>query len=291
MKKHNLPESEHEEVEDIKTPNTLSSQRVPIASNDPNDPLNWPIQVKVTTYLTICLFTFIANVNGSNFTVAILPLEKYFHVDATKATMLIGLNVLMFGIGNLIWVPLMRVLGKRPVYLMALSILMAANAWSTVATTWNSLLGGRMLSGVGAAAADATVPSVVADMFFLDQRGHCMMFFHLALSSGLFLGPLINAYLVQLHDWRWSPGFISIFAGCLLLVGFFTIRETQYTLPRLQHAEEDVPKKRSYIGWLGMTVGYNKKGNFFRTFWDIIRMAGYPPVIWVGIIIGCFVAW
>jgi MFS family permease len=152
-------------------------------------------------------------------------------------------------------------------------------------------LGARMLSGVGAACADATVPSLVAEMFFFDQRGHCMMFFHVALTSGLFLGPLINAYIVGLHGWRWSCGFIAIFSGVLLVCTFLLVRETQYTRPRLQHPDSEKPTKRSYVGWLSPTIGYNPQGHFLRTFWDILRMATYPPVFWAGILIGCFVGW
>ncbi|KAK0791624.1 hypothetical protein LTR75_011717, partial [Friedmanniomyces endolithicus] len=122
-----------------------------------------PRSAKITTYATICLFSFIANVNGSNFTVAIVPLSKHFDIGNNRATWLTGFNVLMFGLGNVIWVPLMRVLGKRPVYLIALIVFVAANAWSTRATTFGSLLGGRMIAGFGASAADATVPSAVAD--------------------------------------------------------------------------------------------------------------------------------
>jgi hypothetical protein len=50
--------------------------------NDPNDPLSWPMRWKMPTYATICLFSFIANVNGSNFTVAIVALEKEFHITS-----------------------------------------------------------------------------------------------------------------------------------------------------------------------------------------------------------------
>lgn len=266
----------------------------PIPSNDPNDPLNWPTYWKITTYATICLFSFIANVNGSNFTVAILPLSKQFHTDATHATWLVGFNVLMFGLGNVLWVPLMRVFGKRPVYLAALAVFVAANAWSTRATSWGSLLGGRMVSGIGAAAADATVPSVVAEMFFLEQRGHCMMFFNLSLASGIFLGPVINAYLVQLHSWRWSCGFLAIAGGAIFILAVFFIRETQYYGERRQLEPHEIPPKRSYLGWLSLTVGYNNNRpfqTFVRTFWDIIRMAFYPPVFWVGCLVGIFVGW
>ncbi|EMC91132.1 hypothetical protein BAUCODRAFT_39273 [Baudoinia panamericana UAMH 10762] len=268
--------------------------RYPIASNDPNDPLNWPLAAKITTYATVCLFSFIANVNGSNFTVAVLPLSKHFHTDTNHATFLIGFNVLMFGLGNVLWVPLMRVFGKRPVYLMALAVFIAANAWSTTAKTWGSLLGGRMLSGFGASAADATVPSLVADMFFLDQRGNCMMFFSFALSTGIFLGPTINAYTVQYHNWRWSCGYLACVGGLLFILTFFLIRETQYLKERRQWPEDEIPAKRTYVQWLSLSVGYNSDRplqRFLTTFWDIVRMATYPPIFWTGCVIGLFVGW
>ena len=223
---------------------------------------------------------------------AIVPLTKHFHISPTRATWLLGFNVLTFGLGNILWVPLMRVLGKRPVYLMALAVFVAANAWSTRATSWGSLLGGRMVSGFGASAADATVPSVVGDMFSFEHRGHCMMFFHFALASGIFLGPVINAYLVQLHGWRWSCGFLTIAGGVVFIMAVFLIRETQFD--RSGHAEDEKPRERSYREWLSLSLGYNGDKplqRFLRTFWDIIRMAVYPPVFWVGCLVGLFVGW
>ncbi|KAK5719971.1 hypothetical protein LTR15_007244 [Elasticomyces elasticus] len=280
--------------EELKAVVDTKSARYPIPSNDPNDPLNWSTTAKITTYATICLFSFIANVNGSNFTVAIQALTRQFHIDANRATWLTGFNVLMFGLGNVIWVPLMRVAGKRPVYLLALVVFVAANAWSTRATSFGSLLGGRMVAGFGASAADATVPSVVADMFFLDQRGHCMMFFHFALSSGIFLGPLINAYVVELHSWRTSCEWIGIAGGAIFIMAIFFIRETQYNRERQQWPEDQVPAKRSYLGWLSLTIGYNNDRparRFLVTFWDIMCMACYPPVFWTGCLVGLFVGW
>ena len=223
-----------------------------------------------------------------------MPLEKHFHTNATHATFLVGFNVLLFGCGNIIWVPLMRVLGKRPVYLMALAVFVAANAWSTKATSWGSLLGGRMVAGFGAAAADATVPSAVAEMFFVDERGHCMMFFHFAIGCGLFLGPLINAYVVEFHNWRWSTGWIAITGGVIFILAFFLIREPQYNRERRQYPEDEIPTPKTYSQWLSLTVGYNSDRplqRFLTTFWKIVQIALYPPVLWVACLLGVFVGW
>ncbi|KAF2765157.1 polyamine transporter [Teratosphaeria nubilosa] len=276
-----------------KSSDDARAPRFPEPSSDPNDPLNWLPWEKLTTYIAICLFSFIANINGSNFTVAIVALEKEFHTTSTRATFLVGFNVLMFGLGNILWVPLMRVLGKRPVYLLALSLFVAANAWSARATSWGSLLGGRMVSGFGASAADATVPSVVSDMFFADERGHRMMSFHFALASGIFLGPLINAWIVQLHGWRWSCDFLAIAGGVVLVLAFFFIRETQFYGDR-QDSARLVPDRRPWYGWWSVSIGYNNDRpmqRFLRTFWDILRMSVYPPVFWVGCLVGLFVGW
>jgi MFS family permease len=175
----------------------------------------------------VCFFTFLATVNASNFTVATIPLAKEFHESPTRTGYLVCFNVLWLGVGNLFWIPLMRVIGKRPVYLLALPIFIAVNIWSYFARSYGSLLAARILSGFAASAADATVPSLVSEVFFVHERGQCMMIFHLALSSGFFLGPLICAYVVQYTSWRWACGWIAIAASVTLLAVIFLVRETQ----------------------------------------------------------------
>jgi MFS family permease len=199
----------------------------------------------------------------------------------------------MLGLGNIFWVPLMRVIGKRPVYLMALLILMVCNVWSYEAKSYGSLLGARIISGFAASAADATVPSLVTDLFFIHERGHLMMFFHLALSCGFFLGPFFEAFITQYAGWRWNCGFIAIVAAAILLVGIFTIHETSYPPGRadLDRPAESYPPKRTYFSKLALTHGYNKNASFFRSFFDIISLVAYPPVFWVGCTIGAFVGW
>ncbi|KAI7235461.1 MFS general substrate transporter [Hortaea werneckii] len=120
------------------------------------------------------------------------------------------------------------------------------------------------------------------------------MYFHIALASGIFLGPLLNAWIVQLQDWRWSCGFLAIAGGVVFVLAVFFIRETQYYHRGYQYHEDEIPKKRSYLRWLSLTVGFNSTNpvqTFFRTFWDIVRMAFYPPVFWVGCLVGVFVGW
>lgn len=186
----------------------------------------------------------------------------------------------------------MRVTGKRPVYLLALLIFVACNIWSYEAKTYNSLLAARIVSGFAASAADATVPALVADLFFIHERGHCMMIFHLALSCGFFLGPLICAYITQGAGWRWTCGFLAIAGGVTFIAGVFTIHETNYERGLIDESSDaPIPLKKSFITRMALTSGYNKNASFWQTTICILSLALYPPITWVGLTVGTFVGW
>ncbi|CZT18216.1 uncharacterized protein RCC_04060 [Ramularia collo-cygni] len=287
----NLEESQH--IHDTETPDKVESEASSQGPQDPNDPQNWPRWHKMTTYLTICLFSFMANVNASNFTVATMALRKYFHIDVTHAVYLTALNVLMFGMGNLFWIPLMRVTGKRPVYLLAILVLIFSNVWSARAKSYASLLASRIISGIGAAAADATVPSAVADLFDIRRRGTKMMYFHTALASGIFLGPLINAYVVQEHGWRWSPAWIAIASSFVFVLAVLLIHETQYDHLRTPDERQWEPQ-RSFWSYLSLHKGFARHQPLqkaWQALKDIFVMASFPPIIFASSLVGIFVGW
>jgi predicted MFS family arabinose efflux permease len=104
---------------------------------------------KQCTYLTTCSFTFLANINSSNFTVATQPIIKEFQVTQTQAGELVCFNVFLFGMGGIFWVPLMRVIGKGPIYLLALLALSMMDVWSSQAASYKELLASWIISGFG----------------------------------------------------------------------------------------------------------------------------------------------
>jgi MFS family permease len=57
------------------------------------------------------------------------------------------------------------------------------------------------------------VRAVVTGMVPAKDRGHYMMIFHLALTSGLFVGLLINTYIIQEQNWRWMCYLLAVTVG------------------------------------------------------------------------------
>jgi MFS family permease len=131
----------------------------------------------------------------------------------------------------------MRVIGKRPVYLLSLPLPAATNMWSYKAASFNSLFVASIVSGFAASAGDATVPAVVADPFLVHQRGTVMMIFHMTLSCSFFIGPLINAYVGQYSSWRNECLWIAVVTFVLWGVAFFTFYESGY-----YHRDVNVPR-------------------------------------------------
>ncbi|KAJ6006714.1 hypothetical protein N7451_004658 [Penicillium sp. IBT 35674x] len=255
--------------------------------------LNWTTCEKYLTCLTVCFFTVLSTFNSSSLVVALVPLSVEFHQSQTRTGYIICFNLLMMGVGNLLWVPISRVIGKRPVYLLALLFLTASNVWTYEASSYGSLLSSRIFSGLASSAADATVPSLIADLFFIHERGHCMMIFHFALSTGFFIGPLISAYITQEAGWRWTSGFLAIAGGTTFLVGIFTIRESNYQrdIANTELPASAYPPKRNFLSWMALTHGYRPDVSFFKAVLNTICLVVYPPILWTGLLVGTFVGW
>ncbi|KAI3398678.1 hypothetical protein diail_8717 [Diaporthe ilicicola] len=265
----------------------------PQPTNDPNEPLNWLQSEKYVTYLVICWFTFLGFMNSSAFTVAVVPIIKEFKKTATEASYLTSLQVLFMGFGALLWMPLIRIVGKRPGYLASLLLLCVTNIWSYFSTSYGSLLASRIVGGLLTAAADAPVPSVVADLFYFHERGHMMMFFNVAISSGAFLGPLINAYITQYAGWKWMCGVMAITSGITFLVAVVLVKETAYVVGDggrdLNKPVEAYPPKKAWVSSLGLTAGYDKHAHFFGWMAQTVILVSYPPVVIAGLTCGLFI--
>ncbi|KAF2115638.1 major facilitator superfamily domain-containing protein [Lophiotrema nucula] len=269
----------------------------PQPTNDPNEPLNWNQFEKYTTYVVCCFFTFLAFMNSSAFTVAIKPIIMEFKKTSTQASYLTSLQVLGMGFGALFLMPMTRIIGKRPVYLISLLCLCITNVWSYFSHSYGSLLASRIVGGLMTAAADALVPSLVADLFYFHERGHALMIFHFAISAGAFGGPFINAYITQYAGWRWICGVMAILAGATFVMGLVLIRETVYIVDGardLEKPEDEYAPKRGWAAGLSLRRGFNPRESFFGWVLRTISLIAYPPVwiagLTVGLFIGCNIA-
>ena len=97
-----------------------------------------------------------------------------FHLDQQQLSLLTGLNVITLGFANILIVPLSNIFGRRPISIFFGFLVVLTNVWQALATTHKSFLAARACNGVVAATSETIMVQVIADMFFLHERGFWM---------------------------------------------------------------------------------------------------------------------
>ncbi|KAI1498593.1 MFS transporter [Biscogniauxia marginata] len=209
---------------------------VPEPSNDPNDPLNWSTAQKYYIFILTCAGVFFEHCAAVGPSVALELVTIDYFGDApgsiaaniSKTSYLQTGSSLLLGLANIIWVPLAIKYGRRPVYIASYVLLFASCVWCGAATSFASALVGRLVLGFAGGAAEIVAPLILTDLFFLHERGQCMVIYTCALSAGVGGGVVFSGLITKSYHWRviyW------VFAGCVGLVTLlviFTFPETNY---------------------------------------------------------------
>lgn len=85
------------------------------------------------------------------------------------------INVLTFGVSNILWVPLSNIFGRRPIFLAGTLITVLGSMWCGLSTSFTSLYAARAFQGVGGGPADTVAPQILGEVFFVHERGRAMV--------------------------------------------------------------------------------------------------------------------
>lgn len=148
-----------------------------------------------------------------------------------KANDLMTYPTLFMGIGNLISMPLTRVIGKRPLFLSSILILVVSAIWCAKSTSLDSHIAGRDIMSLAAGQSEALAPMMVQEIHFLHERGRKLAWF--IFIQNLTVGILFfsSTYMVSAWGWHWWYGFFAIFNAIILVFALFLASETSYDRP------------------------------------------------------------
>ena len=112
--------------------------------------------------------------------------------------------------------------GRRPVYLTSNFLLLILCVWLGIASTktYPMFLVARALLGLVEAPIESIVPSTVADIFFLHERGAKISTYGLSVLAGNEIGPLLSAYIIQYLSVSWAFYIVSMFIGLNMVTMF-----------------------------------------------------------------------
>jgi MFS family permease len=99
-------------------------------------------------------------------------------------------------------VPLSAYIGRRPVFIFTSFIFFATVLWCAGAKNFHSLVAARIIGGFVSATTEALMEVIVADIFFLHERGWWMGFALFFLTNGAIVS-IGSGFLITTHGWRW----------------------------------------------------------------------------------------
>ncbi|KAI1269398.1 major facilitator superfamily domain-containing protein [Xylariaceae sp. FL1019] len=203
----------------------------PVPAEDPNDPLQWS-NLKKTMILIICSsYSFLANAAliGPVLQSPYLNIwAEEFGINTTKASELISYPNLAFGFGSLVFVPLYLKLGRRPVMLVSLITFCAGILGASRATTFQGLMGARVVHAFGSCVCEALPVQLVNDIFFLHERGERIGYYTVCLCLGTFASLPAGYILSGGYGWRLFFYVELAFGLALLVLAFLLVEETSY---------------------------------------------------------------
>ncbi|TVY30486.1 Protein HOL1 [Lachnellula hyalina] len=204
---------------------------VPQPSDDPNDPLNWPLWKRDTILFILALVSIFATSCSSILSTNTITLSLDFGLPFTKIAALTGYLLLGTGVVVAFCVPSARIWGKRHLFLLGTVIIVFSTAWAGATAqghNYGSLVGARFFQGIGCAPFEILVNAAVGDLYFVHERGKRMALANLAVFGGAFFTPIVVGKITHTLGWEWSFYFVSIFTGFCLPLIFFYVPETAF---------------------------------------------------------------
>ncbi|KAK1831914.1 major facilitator superfamily domain-containing protein [Podospora conica] len=204
---------------------------VPQPSDDPNDPLNWPLWRRDLITFILSLTAIFATSLGPILAANTNPLADDFSKTFAQVAELTGWYLLGVGLSAFIFVPTGRVWGKRHLFVGGTLLLAVTSAWGGASHTkgqYASFIAARVFQGIATAPFESLVNAAVGDLYCVHQRGIRMAFTNLAVFGGAFFTPILVGRITKTMGWPWTFYFVAIFCALCFPAVFFLCPETAY---------------------------------------------------------------
>ncbi|WP_434742861.1 MFS transporter [Micromonospora sp. SH-82] len=138
--------------------------------------------------------------------------------------------------------------GRRRIFLTGVVVFVAASVLAALAGTGETLIGARVLQGVGGAMMLPTSLSLLNATFTGRERGVAFAVWGATIGGAAALGPLLGGWLTTEYSWRWAFG-INVPVGAIVIVGALALVAES----RDEHAERGVDWLGALLSVVGMT--------------------------------------
>jgi len=159
--------------------------------------------------------------DGTIVNIALPKMGEYFGKNQTEMTWAINAYTLAFGGLLLLGGRAGDILGRRRMFMVGLALFTLGSFLGGLAHSFEFLIMGRIIQGVGGAIASPTALSLITTEFDEGpQRTRAFAVFAAVAGAGAALGLLLGGVLTEFLTWRWVL-FVNVPIGVLLIAGAF----------------------------------------------------------------------
>ncbi|KAE8441863.1 hypothetical protein EG329_004218 [Mollisiaceae sp. DMI_Dod_QoI] len=214
---------------DVKQENGVTL--IPRPSDDPRDPLNWPMSKKIGIVAVLCFAVFagfVAPLAGQLNVKSQSALYKQstVHIAWQNSAASAGLAT-----GGFFFAPVSFKLGRSSVIFWTLIACLLTQVWAAEMIhkdQFNSFIVSRFFSGFFGGVTGVLGPRILVDLFFLHQRGRAFTAFHWCLNFGSIAGPTLSAFVSSNKSWTYEFWWTVGLLGFTIILCLLFMHETSW---------------------------------------------------------------
>ncbi|CAI7637455.1 unnamed protein product [Penicillium viridicatum] len=222
VKPHNV--SETSEQSDLETLFIVGFDGL----DDQLNPKNWSTGRKWSTLGIVGTTGMLVGWASSIDSTVIKQGQEEYGVSEIVESLATALFLIAFGIGSLVAAPFSETVGRNPVYIVTLFILMIFTMASGLAPNLGAQLAFRFLAGLFGCTPMTTFGGSMSDIFDPLERTYAFPICCTLSFLGPFLAPMVGSFIGQsTHiSWRWTEWYTMIMAGLVTSAIFVFVPET-----------------------------------------------------------------
>ncbi len=149
--------------------------------------------------------------------VALPSIQRDFRVGQSELEWVVSGYALTFAVLMLTGGKLADLYGRRRIFIVGLAVFTIASLACGLAGSPNTLIGARIVQGVGSALMNPATLSIITATFAPQQRGMAIGIWAGVSALALAIGPLVGGVITQQFNWSWIF-FINVPVGILGIV-------------------------------------------------------------------------
>ncbi|KAF9200556.1 hypothetical protein BGZ49_009199, partial [Haplosporangium sp. Z 27] len=197
-----------------------------VGSPKTDDPKNWPAREKYKVVTVIAYCAFVAPLASSIYMPALVQVKDDLHTSASMVSATLSIYVLFMGIMPVFWASLCDYLGRRPIYLISMSIFIIGSLLAALSKNIWVFFVMRAIQAFGSSSVLSLGGGSLSDVFHSGERGSAFGLFYLGPLVAPMIGPIIGGVLADRAGWRSTMWLLFGTSVVALLMVFFFLPET-----------------------------------------------------------------